>query len=182
MEENGKRIEEKSSDSGRASSPAPIQGREGAEKGVLKEQDNREAQSAPHFASERSDGGTPTRRQGRRNRPTKSQYKGIGSFAEDFGPSLLKMMDEDDGFMEEVNINIRNEHFLRGLANGKSSGDPLLDGLASECRERLSEAEKETGVSLSEEMREDAVVTMLKLAIIGMDELEMGAKGEAANA
>ena len=84
--------------------------------------------------------------------------------------------------MEEVNINIRNEHFLRGLANGKSSGDPLLDGLASECRERLSEAEKETGVSLSEEVREDAVVTMLKLAIIGMDELEMGAKGEAANA
>ena len=182
MEENGKRIEEKSSDSGRASSPAPIQGREGAEKGVLKEQDNREAQSAPHFASERSDGGTPTRRQGRRNRPTKSQYKGIGSFAEDFGPSLLKMMDEDEGFMEEVNISIRNERFLHDLANGKSSGDFLLDGLAADCRERLSLAEKETGVSLSDEMMEEAVVTMLKLAIIGMEELETKAKEGVANA
>ena len=182
MEENGKRIEEKSSDSGLASSPAPIQGREGAEKGVLKEQDNREAQSAPHFASERSDGGTPTRRQGRRNRPTKSQYKGIGSFAEDFGPSLLKMMDEDEGFMEEVNISIRNERFLHDLANGKSSGDPLLDGLAADCRKRLSLAEKETGVSLSDEMMEEAVVTMLKLAIIGMEELETKAKEGVANA
>ena len=182
MEENGKRIEEKSSDSGRASSPAPIQGREGAEKGVLKEQDNREAQSAPHFASERSDGGTPTRRQGRRNRPTKSQYKGIGSFAEDFGPSLLKMMDEDEGFMEEVNINIRNERFLHDLANGKPSGDPLLDGLAADCRKRLSLAERETGVSLSDDMREEAVVTMLKLAIIGMEELETKAKEGVANA
>ena len=182
MEENGKRIEEKSSDSGRASSPAPIQGREGAEKGVLKEQDNREAQSAPHFASERSDGGTPTRRQGRRNRPTKSQYKGIGSFAEDFGPSLLKMTDEDEGFMEEVNINIRNERFLHDLANGKPSGDPLLDGLAADCRKRLSLAERETGVSLSDDMREEAVVTMLKLAIIGMEELETKAKEGVANA
>ena len=182
MQEPQAKEETTSSDSGWALSPIPIQGKEGAEKGVSKEHDNRVAQSAPHFASERSDGGTPTRRQRRRDRPTKSQYKGINSFAEDFGPSLLKMMDEDDGFMEEVNISIRNEHFLRDLANGKSSGDSLLDGLVSECRERLSLAEKETGISLSEEMREDAMVTLLKLAIIGMDELEMGAKGEAANA
>ena len=174
--------EMRSSDSGRALSPVPIQGREEAEKGHSKEQDKREAQNAPHFASGRSDGGTPTRRQERRNRPTKSQYRGINSFAEDFGPSLLKIMDEDEGFMEEVNISIRNERFLHDLANGKSSGDFLLDGLAADCRERLSLAEKETGVSLSDEMMEEAVVTMFKLAIIGMDELEMGAKGEAANA
>lgn len=182
MEENATLIEERSSDSGRASSPTPIQGPEEAQKGALKEQDNREAQSAPHFASERSDGGTPTRRQRRRDRPTKSQYKGINSFAEDFGPSLLKMMDEDEGFMEEVNISIRNERFLHDLANGKPSGDPLLDGLAADCRERLSLAEKETGVSLSDDMREEAVVTMLKIAIIGMEELEAKTKEEAANA
>ena len=92
------------------------------------------------------------------------------------------MMDEDDGFMEEVNINMRNEHFLRGLANGESSGDPLLDGLAADCRKRLSLAERETGVSLSDDMREEAVVTMLKLAIIGMEELETKAKEGVANA
>lgn len=182
MQEPQAKEETTSSDSGWALSPIPIQGKEGAEKGVSKEQDNREAQSAPHFASERSDGGTPTRRQRIRDRPTKSQYKGINSFAEDFGPSLLKMMDEDEGFMEEVNISIRNERFLHDLANGKSSGDFLLDGLAADCRERLSPAEKETGVSLSDEMMEEAVVTMLKLAIIGMEELETKAKEGVANA
>ena len=171
-----------SSDSGLVLSPILSKPEEGSESLLGKKQENREAQSAPHVAAERSDGGTPTRRQRRRDRPTKSQYKGINSFAEDFGPSLLKMMDEDEGFMEEVNISIRNERFLHDLANGKSSGDFLLDGLAADCRERLSLAEKETGVSLSDEMMEEAVVTMLKLAIIGMEELETKAKEGVANA
>lgn len=174
--------EMRSSDSGRALSPVPIQGWEEAEKGHSKEQDKREAQNAPHCASGRSDGGTPTRRQERRNRPTKSQYKGINSLAQDFGPSLLRMMDEDKDFMEEVDISIRNEHFLHGLAGGKSSGDSLLDGLVRDCRDKLSEAEQTMGISLTEEMREDAMVTMLKLAIIGMDEVEAGMKEDVANA
>lgn len=38
------------------------------------------------------------------------------------------------------------------------------------------------GISLTEEMREDAMVTMLKLAIIGMDEVEAGMKEDVANA
>lgn len=182
MEKQKVREDGLSSDSGRALSPVPIQGREETEKGCFKEQDKREAQNAPHCASERSDGGTPTRRQERRNRPTKSQYKGINSFAQDFGPSLLKMMDEDEGFMEEVEINIRNEHFLHNLASGKPSGDPLLDGLIRDCKDKLSQAERSMGISLTEEMREDAIVTRLKLAIIGMDEVKSGTKEEIANA
>ena len=164
--------EMKSSNNGQGSLiPMPMAQVDG-KNGSFAEQDKAEAHFALQPASESSDGGKPTQRQGRRNRPTKAQYKDINSFARDFGPSLLQLMDQDEEFMEEVDINIQNEHYLHDLATKKISGGELLDYMVDLLQKMFRKVAEVNGDDLPEETLEEMVVTSLKIVFIGVESIE----------
>ena len=144
----------------------------GTKNGSLAEQDKGVAHFESHPASEGSDGGKPTQRQQRRNRPTKKAYKDINAFAQDFGPSLLKTMENDKDFMEEVEVNLQNEHYLHDLASGRRRDNEMMNEFTDFIVDELREVEKKFPKKLSPQGFEDLTVIVMKIAILGMDEME----------
>lgn len=164
--------EMKSSNNGQGSLiPMPMAQVDG-KNGVFAEQDKAEAHFVSQPASDSSDGGKPIQRQGRRNRPTKAQYKEINSFAQDFGPSLLHLMDQDEKFMEEVDINIQNEHYLHDLAVKKISGGELVDYMIDLLQKMFRKIAEVNGDVLPKETLEEMVMTSLKIVFIGVESIE----------
>ena len=144
----------------------------GTKNGSLAEQDKGGAHFESHPASEGSDGGKPTQRQQRRIRPTKKAYKDINIFAQDFGPSLLKMMEDDKDFMEEVEVNLQNEHYLHDLASRRRRDNEMMNEFTDFIVNELREVEKQFPKKLPSQGFEDLTVIAMKIAILGMDEME----------
>lgn len=151
--------------------PMPVM-HSGTKNGSLDEQDKGVAHFESHPASEGSDGGKPTQRQQRRNRPTKKAYKDINAFAQDFGPSLLKTMENDKDFMEEVEVNLQNEHYLHDLASGRRRDNEMMNEFTDFIVDELREVEKKFPKKLSPQGFEDLTVIVMKIAILGMNKME----------
>ena len=81
-------------------------------------------------------------------------------------------MENDKDFMEEVEVNLQNEHYLHDLASGRRRDNETMNEFTDFIVNELREVEKQFPKKLSPQGFEDLTVIVMKIAILGMDEME----------
>lgn len=149
----------------------------GPENGLKQEQDKEVAHSASLPLPKGSDSGETHRAVTERKRGMNNEEKRkLRSVSYQFGPGLLRRMNEDDVFMDNIRVKIANLHFLDDVVKDQykrqKSVAPIVHDMASECMALMTQAEKESGSTLPKEARGWMLKELMLMAFMGAFVLE----------
>lgn len=100
----------------------------------------------------------------------------LRSVSYQFGPGLLRRMNEDDVFMDNIRVKIANLYFLDDIAKDQYKRQkgvaPIIHDMASECMALMTQAEKESGSSLPKEARSWMLKELMLISFMGAFALE----------
>lgn len=149
----------------------------GPENGLRQEQDKEVAHCASLPLPKGSDSGETHMAVTERKRWMNNEEKRkLRSVSYQFGPGLLKRMEEDDVFMDNIRVKIANFHFLDDIVKDQykrqKSVAPIIHDMASECMALISQAEKESGSSLPKEARSWMLKELMLISFMGAFVLE----------
>lgn len=149
----------------------------GPENDLRQEQDKEVAHCASLPLPKGSDSGETHMAVTERKRGLNNEEKRkLRSVSYQFGPGLLRRMDEDDVFMDNIRVKIANLYFLDDIVKDQykrqGSVAQIIHDMASVCMTLISQAEKESGSSLPKEARGWMLKELMLIAFIGAYVLE----------
>ena len=156
---------------------SPEAGGFGPENGSLRKQDKEVARTAPLPLPKGSDSGkthmaVTERKRGLNHEETRK----LRSVSYQFGPGLLKRMDEDEELMDNIRVKIANLRFLDDVVKDqyKRQGNvaQIIHDMASIFMALISQAERESGSSLPKEARGWMLKELMLMAFMGVFVLE----------